>query len=335
MRADRLVSILLLLQVHRRMTARELARRVEVSERTIHRDMDALSSAGIPVMAERGAGGGWMLMEGYRTNLTGLKEAEVQALFLTQPSQVLSDLKLDKASEAAMLKLLAALPSAHRRDADYARQRIHVDITGWSRYEEAIPFLPTIQEAVWQERKLRITYQRGADCDDVERLVDPLGLVAKRGAWYLVAAVDGDVRSYRVSRVLDATLTDLPFVRPKDFDLADHWQQSTAVFKEHLPRYPALLRVSPDALPRIRYAGRFARIEQVLESDPDGWTRVAVRFQFEKEAVEWVLSFGTEIEVIEPSVLGERVLEMAESVVARYRADSEDVLKPKHSPQRC
>ncbi|HEU4390061.1 MAG TPA: YafY family protein [Blastocatellia bacterium] len=323
MRADRLVSIMLLLQVHRRMTARELARRVEVSERTIHRDMDALSAAGIPVVAERGAGGGWMLVEGYRTNLTGLKEAEVQALFLTQPVQVLSDLKLDKASEAAMLKLLAALPSAHRRDADYARQRIHVDVTGWSRYEEAIPFLPTIQEAVWRERKLRINYQRGADCDDVERLIDPLGLVAKRSAWYLVAAVDGDVRSYRVSRVLDATMTDLPFTRPKDFDLATYWRQSTTVFKDHLPRYPALLRVSPDAFPLVRYAGRFARVEQVLDRDPDGWTRVAMRFQFEKDAAEWVLSFGTEVEVIEPAELGERVLAMAESVVTAYRSRNE------------
>jgi predicted DNA-binding transcriptional regulator YafY len=300
------------------MTARELARRVEVSERTIHRDMEALSSAGIPVTAERGAGGGWMLIDGYKTNLTGLKETEVQALFLTQPSHVLTDLKLDKASDAAMLKLLASLPQAHRRDADYARQRIHVDVTGWNRYEEAIPSLPVIQEAVWQERKLKILYQRGADCDDVERLIDPLGLVSKRSAWYLVAAADGDVRSYRVSRIRDATLTEQPFQRPKDFDLAGYWQQSTAAFKDHLPRYQAVLRVSPDALPRIRYAGRFARVEETGEAGPDGWTRVSMRFQFEAEAVEWVLSFGTQIEVIEPRVLGERVLEMARDVIAFY-----------------
>ena len=153
MRADRLLSILLLLQVHQRMTTRDLAKRLEVSERTIHRDMEALSTAGIPVAAERGTDGGWFLLEEYRTNLTGLNEAEIQALFV-KPSRLLADLGLGKASEAAFIKLLAALPSMYRRDAEYIRQRIHVDMSGWRRSEEAIPCLPTLQEAIWQERKV-------------------------------------------------------------------------------------------------------------------------------------------------------------------------------------
>src|SRR5712691_4174354 len=208
MRADRLLSVLLLLQVHRRLTARELAKRLEVSERTIHRDMDALSAAGFPVFAERGIGGGWMLVEGYRTNLTGLNKDEIQALFLTKPLRVLADLGLEKASNAALIKLSAALPSAHRDGAEHARQRIHVDVTGWNRSNESIEFLPALQEAIWQERKLKFSYQRGGGCDAVERLADPLGLVAKGSVWYLVAGVEGEIRSYRVSRVSGAALTE-------------------------------------------------------------------------------------------------------------------------------
>src|SRR5918998_1860903 len=135
MRADRLFSIVLLLQAHRLLTSRELAGRLEVSERTIHRDMEALSGAGIPVVAERGAGGGWSLLGEYRTSLTGLNEAEVQSLFVNKPSRLLADLNLEKAAEGAMLKLLAALPTVYRRGAEYARQRIYIDVSGWSRSE--------------------------------------------------------------------------------------------------------------------------------------------------------------------------------------------------------
>src|SRR5215210_5311925 len=158
MRADRLFSIVLLLQSHRQLTARNLAGRLEVSERTIHRDMEALSGAGIPVVAERGTGGGWSLLGEYRTNLTGLSEAEVQSLFVTKPTRLLADLKMDKASEGALLKLLAALPSVHRQGVEHVRQRIHIDMTGWSNTEEAVPLLHTLQAAIWQERRLRFFY---------------------------------------------------------------------------------------------------------------------------------------------------------------------------------
>lgn len=317
MRADRLLSILLLLQTHRRLKARELAARLEVSERTIHRDMEALGAAGVPVVAERGTGGGWMLLEGYRTNLTGLNEAEARALFLAGPTRLLADLSLDKASEAALIKLLAALPDVYRRDAEFVRQRIHVDVTGWGSNEEAFPCLNTIQEAVWKERKLRLTYGRDGDCTS-ERLVDPLGLVAKGSVWYLVAGVEGEVRSYRVSRVRSAEITELPSSRPEGFDLAAFWTHSAAQFKAHLPRYRATLRVHASVIPRLPYAGRFVRIERVETAEDDGWARVSMRFQFAEEACEYVLSFGTQVEVLEPPELREQVVKMAESVVAFY-----------------
>ena len=317
MRADRLLSILLLLQVHRRVTARELAQRLEVSERTIHRDMEALGAAGVPVVAERGTGGGWGLLEAYRTNLTGLNSTEIQALFLSGPPRLLADLGLEKAAQAALIKLLAALPSLSRRSAEEMSRRIYVDAAGWRQPGEAIPFLPMLQEAIWLERKLRLSYQRG-DGSAVERLVEPLGLVAKGSIWYLVAAVEGELRSYRVSRVQDASLTDEPFARPPGFDLAAHWEQSTTEFKANLPRYPATLHADPAILPRMRQESHYSRIQRVGEPEADGWVTVEMLFEEQHSAGEYVLSFGAQIEVLEPSALRQQVLGAAQGIVARY-----------------
>src|ERR1041384_3014710 len=214
MRADRLLSIVLLLQAHRQLSSRALAERLEVSERTIHRDMEALSVSGIPGVAELGRNGGWSWLGEYRTTLTGLNEAEIQSLFVSQPPKLLADLRLKKASEGALLKLLAALPSMYRQGAEQARRRIHIDTGGWTRHEESVPLLPVLQDAIWSERKLRFTYHRGPGCGGVGREARPLGLVAKGSAWYLVAGVDGDVRSYRISRISHAEVLDQPLTIP-------------------------------------------------------------------------------------------------------------------------
>lgn len=318
MRADRLLSIVLLLQTHQQMSSRVLAQRLEVSERTIHRDMEALSYAGIPVVAERGSMGGWSLLGEYRTNLTGLNEDEIQSLFVSQPQKVLTDLRLQKASEGALLKLLAALPAIHRRGAERARRRIYVDSAGWTRQDEAVPLLPVLQDAIWHERKLRITYTRGDACDAVVREVDPLGLVAKGNAWYLVGSIDGDLRSYRISRISDAELLEVPSVIPNDFDLGDYWEKSAANFKATLPSYIATFRVSPAVFPRLRFAGRFARVGDVIETDDRGWRTVQVRFDVEEIACEYALGFGENLEVIEPAMLREKVRLMARAVVEMY-----------------
>jgi predicted DNA-binding transcriptional regulator YafY len=318
MRADRLLSIVLLLQAHHQLTSKSLADRLEVSERTIHRDMEALSGAGIPVVAERGSGGGWSLLGEYRTNLTGLNESEIQSLFVTQSPKLLADLKLQKASEGALLKLLAALPAMYRRAAERARQRIYVDSAGWTRYEEPVPLLPIVQDAIWTERKLRITYQRGPGCDGIERELDPLGLVAKGNAWYLVAGVSGELRSYRISRISSAEALETPSIIPSDFDLAGYWQKSAATFKSALPNYLATFRVAPSIFPRLRFAGRFARVGEVIETDAKGWLKVSVGFDVEEIACEYALGFGPNLEVIEPLSLREKVLEMAKAVVCAY-----------------
>jgi predicted DNA-binding transcriptional regulator YafY len=320
MRADRLFSIVLLLQANHQLTSRDLAARLEVSERTIHRDMEALSGAGIPVVAERGIGGGWSLLGDYRTNLTGLNEAEVQSLFLTKPSRLLADLKMEKAAEGALLKLLAALPAIYRRSADRARQRIHVDVAGWSREIESAPLLPVVQDAIWLERKLRFTYQRGGGCEPVERIVDPLGLVAKGSVWYLVAAVAEDVRSYRISRMLHAELIDELSTSPANFDLAIYWETTSAALKSNPPNYTATFKVAPDAFSRLRYAGRFARVGRAEGTDARGWTKVSVGFDVDEMACEYALSFGAKVEVLDPPSLRDKVIAAAREVVDFYAA---------------
>lgn len=329
MRADRLLSILLSLQVHRRVTARELAQRLEVSERTIHRDMVALSTSGVPVVAARGTGGGWELLAEYRTNLTGLNESEIQALFLGNPATVLQDLGLHQASEGALIKLLAALPVVYRQDAEYARQRIHIDPTGWRQTEESCPQLPLLQEAIWCERKIRFSYGRD-DAALVERIADPLGLVAKGSVWYFVAAIEGQPRTYRVSRIAQTTLlADEVSQRPPDFDLAVYWASSSASFRANLPRYVVKLCVPMDAMDTIYHAGRLFRIE-LIEPCEDGLHNIVTMcFDIPEEASACVLSFADRVEIVEPAELRERVLALAMRIVASHE-ERRHTIPPSH-----
>src|SRR5215210_432917 len=282
--------------------------------------MEALSTAGVPVVAERGSGGGWALVDGYRTNLTGLNAAEIQTLFAGLPERLLADLKLDRARDAAHVKLLAALPEASRADAEYARRRVHVDVAGWGgAADEQVPHLHTIQEAVWRGRKLFFTY--GSDCGEAaERLVDPLGLVAKGGVWYVVArAAEGEARSYRVSRVTGARVSEEACERPEEFDLAAFWAGSVARFKSGGPQFSATFRAHKSVLHLMPYAGRFSRVESLGETDAAGWAVVRMRFQFEEDAAGLALGFGTRVEVLEPEGLREKIVKLAEEVVAFYR----------------
>src|SRR5579875_1004331 len=322
MRADRLLSILMLLQVHRHLTAGELSRRLEVSERTILRDMDALSLSGIPVLASRGRGGGWRLLEPFRTNLTGLNIDEISALFLDAPESLLSDLGLRQASEAAAIKLLAAMPTAQRQRAETARQRIHVDPSGWHGCADEVPALPGLQEAVWQDRSVRLHYRRGGEEETVERLLDPLGLVAKGSSWYLVGRTDDSIRTYRVSRIAGVELLTETFERPEGFDLAGYWAESSARFVAHLPRYTMTARFDPAVVDRLRHGARFVQAEPLDGDDPEGWVRMRLTFQFEQEAAGFILSFGGRCQVVEPPELGSLVRELAHDTLtlARIRA---------------
>jgi predicted DNA-binding transcriptional regulator YafY len=294
-----------------------LAERLEVSERTIYRDLDALSVAGVPVYAERGVGGGWFLPEEYRATLPAMSIEEMQALMLVNPQRLLADLGLQQVAENAMTKLVAGLPARSRQNAVQAWQRLHVDFSGWNKSAEAIPLLPILQQAVWQDRKLQICYQR-AGGENVERLVEPMGLVAKGNVWYLVAMVDGETRTYRVSRVLEARLTHEEFVRSESFDLAQYWAQAETDFRERLPRYPLLLRAHPTVVPRLQYAGRFSRVEETGAPEEDDWVVVRMAFQAQEDRIAFALSLGPLIEVIEPMEVREEAIRLMEETLALY-----------------
>ena len=318
MKADRLLSALLLLQAHGRMTGREMSRRLEVSLRTVHRDMEALSMAGVPVFALRGARGGWQLDEGWRTQVPALDESELLALLMSQP-RVVGDGRLAVAAESALRKLTAALPSTLRERAASIRQRLYVDTAGWRGTTENLAMLPIVQDAVSRDRKLSMTYRRpGDNVDAVERIVDPLGLVAKGSAWYLVARTAEGFRTYRVSRIEGAVVLDAPCERPPDFDLESHWKSSTNEFRENLPRYHATLRLDPRAAAWVR-RWRMAWNE-TEPRDAEGWTTFQARFEHEDEACFVVLGLGARVDVIEPAALRERTLREAGEIIARARA---------------
>ena len=320
MRADRLLSILLLLQVHRRLTARQLAERLEVSPRTIHRDMDALSAAGVPVYAEPGPGGGCALQEGYKTGLTGLTESEVRTLFVSGVPGPLKDLGLGDALGGVLLKLLATLPSAHRVDAERARERIYLDAARWHHRGDAVPHLRTLQGALWRDRKLRLTYGRRGE-EPRERLVEPYGLVAKAGVWYLVAAVADGMRVYRVSRILTAEMVAESFERPSGFDLQSYWEGWCAEFERGLRSYPLKVRVAPRLASQLEYEGGDgvrASIRDAGPPDTEGWLTLTLTYESAEVARATVLSFGPLAEVLAPCELRESVRESAVRLAALY-----------------
>jgi predicted DNA-binding transcriptional regulator YafY len=303
MRADRLLSTLLLLQAHGRQTGRELAKRLEVSERTVHRDMEALSAAGVPVFALRGQRGGWQLDDNWRTQVPAFDEAELRALLMSQP-RVIGDKRLAAAAERAFNKLIAALPVTMRAQAASMRQRLHVDATGWWGASHELAALPVVQDAVSRDRKLSFHYRR-ANGERTERTVDPLGLVAKGTTWYLVAHTPNGLRTYRVSRIDQATLLDAAAVRPNDFDLAAYWTSSTAQFLEQRSRYETTLSLTPDAAARLKTWHLCAADAAVPAGD--GFVTLRARFEDEEQACFIVLGFGSKARVIAPASLRDRV----------------------------
>ena len=314
MRADRLLSELLLLQAHGRLTGKQIAAKLGVSERTVHRDMDALSAARVPVFALRGSRGGWQLDEDWRTEVPALEETELRALLMAQP-RVIGDSRLASAAERALDKLMAALPGSLREQAVSMRQRLFVDTAGWRGTAEDLSALPTVQEAVTHDRKLEICY-RPAGRESGRRVVDPLGLVAKGSAWYLVANTPRGFRTYRVSRIENATVLDKASKRPADFDLADHWRSSTKQFQEGWPRLSATLRLEPRVARWVR-TWVTAVVTRDAENDPDHWVTVKVQFDHEDEARFMVLGLGSRVEVIEPSTLRDRIQAEVAKVASR------------------
>ena len=319
MRASRLVSLLLLLQHRGRLTASELAEALEVSVRTIYRDLEALSAAGVPVYAEPGRNGGCQLVGGYRTRLTGLTSKEAEALFATGMTGPVGELGLGTVLGAAQLKLLAALPKELADRAASARQRFHFDAPTWFRATRSEPHLAGLAAAVWDDRRVEIRYRHPGADKPAPRTLDPFGLVNKAGVWYLVARRQGELRTYRVSRVHDVCTLDERFERPAGFDLAEHWNESVAGYESLLPPVDVEARASRWGFAELewmtRTSGRAIKAHTVL---PDGWTRCTLAFESLDDAYLDLMRLGADIEIVAPEALRSRMAATARALAVLY-----------------
>ena len=319
MRASRLLSLLMLLQSRGRVSATALAEALEVSVRTIHRDVDELSAAGVPIWADRGRLGGFQLQPGWRTRVDGLTAPEAQAMFLGGLPGPAAELGLGEAMASAQLKLLAALPDGWREDARRVSARFHLDPIDWYRGPSATDHLPAIAQAVWSERRVAMRYESWKG--EVSRRVDPLGLVLKAGIWYLAAQVGNGVRTYRLSNILALQPTDEAFERPPAFDLADWWQASTKRFEKELAVDTAQLRVTAEGLKALRDLGAsVARAAEASAGEPDeaGWRRVTIPIESIAHAAAQVLRLGAEAQVLKPAALRRALVERVSAVAALY-----------------
>lgn len=318
MRADRLISLMMLLQAKGQMTAQELSQRLEVSERTVYRDVDALSMAGVPIYTQPGTNGGVFLDEHYCVSLTGLTKPEVLALFAASEVTPLNDLGLAKAADETLLKLFASLPTVHQQEVQRLQQRLYIDTSNWFRFVRPVPFFAELQQAVWEDRLIKITYQP-VEGQRVDRTIEAYALVAKANIWYVVGReAEGEMRNYRISRFHTVTLLEDRFERDTAFDLPTYWKQSCKVFEEKMmrefPPYYATLAVRPDFL-WIFSSYMEDRYEQ-LGVDDNGWITLRVTFEALGEARMRVLGLATMVRVIEPEELHQIVIQTAQDILA-------------------
>jgi predicted DNA-binding transcriptional regulator YafY len=321
MRASRLLSILMVLQTRGRMTAEALAQEFEVSVRTIYRDIDQLSAAEVPVYADRGPNGGFELLDGYRTKLTGLSPSEAATLFLAGLPGPAAELGLADILTTAQLKLTAALPEGARATAKRVSARFHLDPVGWFRSGGDAHLLPTLANAVWSETCVNIRYKRYTG--NVSRKLQPLGLVLKGGVWYIVALAGGDQpRTYRVSNVLEINVTEEKFERPKDFDLVRFWNSASRAYEVGLYRGKATLRLSPLGMIKLGALGSAiaqAAADTASAPDAEGWVRAVIPIERMEQAAADVIRLGVDAEVLEPAELRESIAALAISVLQIYR----------------
>jgi predicted DNA-binding transcriptional regulator YafY len=320
MRADRLLSLLLLLQTHGRMTARRLAAELEVSERTIYRDIQALSTAGVPVYGLGGVEGGYELVESYRTDLTGLTEGEARALFMLSIPDALTKIGVGQELKAALLKLSAALPAARRQDEARVRQRFYLDPSGDGSAGAPPSHLSGLYQAVWKDRCIRIAYRAGPVMR-VEHVVEPYALVVERGEWRLVSNRNGRLRVQRVADLLDVQLTDETFIRPADFDLEAFWRGWRLEREQQRRLYAVTVRVAPDFLPWLPHflgEAMTGRVDTYEAAADDGWITLQLLFGSLEAARERLLGCGGAVEVIEPFALRCSLADVAQQIVRLY-----------------
>jgi predicted DNA-binding transcriptional regulator YafY len=319
MRASRLLSMLILLQMRGRMSAEALAVEFEVSVRTIYRDVDQLSAAGVPVYAERGRNGGFALLDGYRTRLTGFTPAEAEALLLAGVGPAAADLGVGAEAAAAQLKLLASLPADSGASAQRVAARFHLDPVNWYSRVEVSEILPAVANAVWNERRIRVKYESWRDL--VDRDLDPLGLVLKAGVWYLVAAVKGQARTYRISNIRSLDVLSAKAQRPARFDLARFWAAWSRDFEARMFSERAVVKLSPlgrRILRDVSPVAAAAAEAQHRACKPSGWVKAEIPIENVSLAARQLLRLGADVEVLEPAPLRTAIAREAGSVAALY-----------------
>jgi len=319
MRASRLLSIMMLLQAKGRMSAESLSEELEVSVRTIYRDIDQLSAAGVPVYADIGRNGGFALLDGWRTRLTGLTAPEARALFLSGLPGPASELGLGDEVAAAELKLLAALPADWQMEATRMSSRFHLDPKGWFSAGPRPEHLKAVAEAVWSERRISIRYDSWTQIS--ERVVEPLGLVLKGGIWYLVAQRETGFRTFRLSQVLALTPLEEHFTRPADFDLPKHWRESTSSFEREIYVGVAKVRATKRGVSRLREISQRVKDEidaQELSYDEAGLATFLMPIEEESWATREITRVGAEVEVLEPASLRGKMADIARALAGFY-----------------
>ncbi len=314
------MSLLLLLQNRGQLTAQQLADELEVSIRTIYRDIEALSASGVPVYGEGGPSGGYRLVAGYRTRLTGLTGAEAESLFLSGVPVAAAELGLGSMLAAAELKLLAALPAELRDRAGQIRQRFHLDVPGWFREAEPTPFLAAVADAVWKQQRVRVDYERWSG--RVVRTLEPLGVVLKAGLWYVVAACRGEVRTYRVASILGLETLDEVFQRPEGFDLPAYWSAWARRYEASVHEGEAVVRLSIEAVAKVPMVlGRAVAdaVELTGVADGDGFVRARIPVEKPAVAHDFLLKLGAGVEVLEPAELRGLMAATARKLAEAYR----------------
>lgn len=324
MRASRLLTIQMLLQTRGRMSAQALAEVLEVSVRTLYRDVDQLTAAGVPIYAEQGRNGGFQLMEGWKTTLTGFTASESQAVFMSGLAGPAAELGLGQQVVDAQLKLMSALPAHQRDDAQRVQSRFHLDPADWYREADPVPHLATVSAAVWQDRQLSLRYDSWKA--EVQRTVHPLGLVLKAGVWYLVASSDGKPRTYRISNILGAELLDKASTRPKRFDLPAYWAESIQRFEAELYQGYAVVQTTAQGIKQLRQlssAVAKAVAAQMPSASEGGKVRIKIPIETLENASYQLLRMAPDVEVVSPVALRRAIVQRLQAIQACYAAYSQ------------
>jgi predicted DNA-binding transcriptional regulator YafY len=320
MRADRLISLIMLLQTRERITATELSGELEVSTRTIYRDIVALNSAGVPIYTDRGPGGGVALLESYRTSLTGMNEDEARALFMLSIPDALVELGVDQKLKSALLKLSVALPRWQQAMQTPTQQRIYLDSTSWSEPARPSAQLGVLHQAVWQDKLVKMVYHGTFDTK-VEFELEPMGLVAKMNEWYLVGKYRGYIRVFNVADIMNVEILDRGYTRDTNFDLAAYWTGWCAAYQARRPVYPTVLRIAPTLLSKLHlYLGeeiKYTVLDNGLDDEQE-WSVVSIQYANFFQARQSILNFGNAAEVLEPDALRISLIDFAQQIVEFY-----------------